>query len=118
PALAAGGPKNRPLRVGRHQPPGQLLHRRREVDDAGLAGLAHRLVPGEYPGGAVAGHIVGRDRQDLPGPAAGVEQGEDELSELLVADRLQDVFTLLGREHALAAATGRDLNAPERVVGE
>jgi hypothetical protein len=118
PIKMAGAAEQRPLWVGGGQFPGQLLHRWRQVDYPRLARLAVGLVLVEGPPRSVAGDVLSGDLHDFRRPAAGIEHGEDELPELLVADEAIDVLALLGGQHAVAAFLGWLLDGPERVSGQ
>src|SRR5262249_31098250 len=108
--------EERPLRVLQGELLRELHHRRREVHDPGLLGLLPGLVLAEDPEAALGVEVLGRHASDLARPTAGLVEGEDELAERFVPDRLEYLLLLGLREDAVTAAHRRLLHAAKRAL--
>jgi hypothetical protein len=113
--LAPWPAEERPVGVLPHQPAGQLDHRRRQVEDAGLAGFRRRLVLGQGLDAEVEVDVGGRHRPQFARPRPGFQHGEHELAEVCVGDGGENRCPLLRREHAVAATLRRLLDRLDRV---
>jgi hypothetical protein len=69
----------------------------------------------EHPHAQFQVDVGGRHPPHLARPGPGLQHREDELAEVTVGDRPQDLLALLGREHAVAVALRRLLHGLDRV---